>query len=86
MNQIKLLHHSDGAHGWVEVKKSLFNQIADIKNISSYSYQNKQSYYLEEDCDAGILIDALEKEGRPFMLISIDDDHPSPIRGYDRIN
>jgi hypothetical protein len=71
MNQIKLLHHSDGAHGWVEVKKSLFNQIADINNISSYSYQDKQSYYLEED---------------PSMFISIDDGHPSPIRDYDRIN
>jgi hypothetical protein len=86
MNQIKLLHHSDGAHGWVEIKKSFFNQIADIANISSYSYQDEQKYYLEEDCDAGVLFDALEKEGKPFMLISIDDGPLSKIRGYDRIN
>jgi hypothetical protein len=70
---MKLKFHSDPGHGWVEIP---FEMVASLGlKISPYSYMsavgpNKKAY-LEEDCDASILIDKLEKQGEKIQFEDI---------------
>lgn len=76
--------HTDPGHGWLEVSKeelSLFN-IAD--KISSYSYKLGSKVFLEEDCDAGLFINALENKGIKFTYTTINTNSDSIIRTYKR--
>ena len=76
--------HTDPGHGWLEVSKeelSLFN-IAD--KISSYSYKLGSKVFLEEDCDAGLFINALENKGIKFTYTTINSNSDSIIRTYKR--
>jgi hypothetical protein len=84
-NELQLLHHYDGGHGWIQIEKSFFNKIADINKISSYSYQDNENYYLEEDCDAGVLIDALKSKKIKYYILEIDNGRCSKIRDCERI-
>ena len=41
--------------------------------------------HMEEDCDVGILFDALEKKGVTYQIISkVSRNRSSKIRSYDR--
>lgn len=76
--------HTDPGHGWLEVSKeelSIFN-IAD--KISSYSYKLGSKVFLEEDCDAGLFINALENKGIKFTYTTINSNSDSIIRTYKR--
>jgi hypothetical protein len=76
--------HTDPSHGWLEVDKdelSLFN-IAD--KISSYSYKLGNKVFLEEDCDAGLFINALENKGIKFTYTTINSNTDSIVRTYKR--
>jgi hypothetical protein len=76
--------HTDPGHGWLEVDKdelSLFN-IAD--KISSYSYKLGNKVFLEEDCDAGLFINALENKGIKFTYTTINSNTDSIVRTYKR--
>jgi len=76
--------HTDPGHGWLEVDKdelTLFN-IAD--KISSYSYKLGNKVFLEEDCDAGLFIDALENKGIKFTYTTINSNTDSIVRTYKR--
>jgi hypothetical protein len=76
--------HTDPGHGWLEVSKdelSLFN-IAD--KISSYSYKLGNKVFLEEDCDAGLFINALENKGIKFTYTTINSNTDSIVRTYKR--
>ena len=90
---------SDAGHGWLKVPRHEYDR-AGIK-ASRYSYQDDGHVYLEEDCDAGLLIAALLAEGRatlnnrstPDVALYIDGaalgwehvDGLSEIRQLDRI-
>jgi hypothetical protein len=58
--------HTDPGHGWLEVPKSEVLALEILPEISKYSYEGKDVYYLEEDSDAGIFIRALEATGKTF--------------------
>jgi hypothetical protein len=85
---MKLIHHEDGAHGWVEFSVNDLSKYGlSLKDFSSYSYIDKEKdlIYLEEDCDAGIIIDALKSKNITFTIQSVFTKHqgqPSynPIR------
>ena len=74
---------SDPGHAWLEVSKSLLKQLNVEHQISSFSYINHSSglVYLEEDCDAGIFMDAAKQAG---IKVSFDEIHQenTPIRHY----
>ena len=74
---------SDPGPGWLEVSKSLLKQLNVEHHISSFSYVNHSSdmVYLEEDCDAGIFIDAAKQAG---IEVSFDEifQESTPIRSY----
>ncbi len=48
--------HSDGGHGWLEVKRSELTSLGIESDISSCSYQSRDgaTCYLEEDCDLSV--------------------------------
>jgi len=54
--------HTDPGHGWLEVPISELIELDIERRISCYSYVNKDTAYLEEDCDAGVFIKAYEKK------------------------
>ncbi len=49
---------ADPGHAWLPVKRSLLNELGVAGDISSYSYQEDDTVYLEEDCDAGVFLEA----------------------------
>lgn len=82
---MKLFYYQDPGHGWIKVSQSLLNKLAINDKISSYSYMRKDYAYLEEDCDVGILFDALEKKGIKYEVISkVSRNRSSKIRSYNR--
>tara|TARA_R110000764_G_C10776342_1_gene355592 strand:- start:44 stop:337 length:294 start_codon:yes stop_codon:yes gene_type:complete len=67
-------HHTDAGHGWVEVPKDLAFALGFTDEISSYSFHNRDNYYLEEDSDAGLLINALKNRGQEFNMDNLNTD------------
>jgi len=77
---MKLRFISDPGHGWVEIPKGLLTTLGiSPARISTYSYQNDTHIYLEEDCDAGVVIEALKARGDEVEFESVYQD-PTPIR------
>ena len=81
-----LIFHSDPGHAWLEVSKVELRRVGVSKNeISHYSYKKGPNVYLEEDCDAGIYINALMKKdslSRDDICIKEIHNEDSPIRNY----
>jgi hypothetical protein len=70
--------HTDAGHGWLFASNA---QLADLgltrSSFSQYSYSGFDDVYAEEDCDAGIVINAVKAQGREFEFNErhIDGDH-----------
>ena len=78
--------HYDAGHGWLKVHIYDARDVGlDVEDFTAYSYRNGEHLYLEEDCDAGRFLLALEKALRKFDINSIDDGYNSPIRSYEHI-
>lgn len=84
MNQkIKKYHvYSDSGHGWVKVKFTDLIKLDIVDKISPYSYARGSNVYLEEDCDAGVLINALRGKGIEPQWIGHHTNKQSKIRSY----
>ena len=56
--------HRDPGHGWLAVPKKECLKLLIMAKISPYSYVSKsgKTIYLEEDCDAGLFIEAFKKK------------------------
>lgn len=70
MNTIKkYIIHTDAGHGWLEIP---VNEIpkALLPKISKFSYRNLSTAYLEEDCDAPLVMHALNIKNE-----NIEDQH-----------
>jgi len=83
MERRNLLFYTDPGHGWLEVQYTDLLRLGVEKYISSYSYSHQGCVYLEEDCDAGVFLDAAKKA---CWELSIRDryDENTPIRNYRR--
>ena len=57
------IFHSDAGHGWLEVPTHMAKDLGILHKISSCSYmsRDRKTLYLEEDCDAPIFFNELEK-------------------------
>jgi len=74
---------SDPGHGWIKCHKGLLDQIGIAEKISTYSYMLGDYAYLEEDCDAGMLCNALKDRGIGFKLRDrICEKRYSKVRNY----
>jgi hypothetical protein len=80
---MKFNFYSDPGHGWVRVHKSLLNKLGIENLISPYSYMRGDYAYLEEDCDLGVLIKALEARFIPFAFNESHTNKNSKIRSYE---
>ena len=60
---MKLKFISDPGHGWLQVHNTVIKASGVAPKISSYSYQDRDFWYLEEDCDAGIFLDEMKRRG-----------------------
>jgi len=71
----------DSGHGWLKVPHSELRTLGIADKISLYSYSNGSYAYLEEDCDAGVFIDA--KGGMNEVPFRTDyHDGPCYVREY----
>lgn len=76
---------SDSGHGWIECPQSLLSVLNISKEVSSYSYKKDGFVYLEEDCDAGILLKKLKEKNILFELQTHYVNGESEIRSYSRV-
>lgn len=84
MIQIILQKYDDPAHGWVEVPIKLLEALGIERQISTFSYVDGSTAYLEEDCDAERLIRALNALDITVMIDhNLDEENESFIRRLD---
>ena len=77
---------ADPGHAWLPVKRSLLNELGVADKISRYSYQDGNTVYLEEDCDAGVFIRAW-KQANPeqhthFSSEYVENTHIRGLQPY----
>ncbi len=79
---MELNFHSDPGHGWLEIPTSVLVQLGIQTKISAYSYIDTygQTAFLEEDCDAGVLMDALKDKGITVTFKELNTNNDSFIR------
>ena len=68
---MKLTKFEDPGHGWLAVPVSLLSKIGlNLNDFSVYSYRSNagSTVYLEEDCDASKLVQALKEKGIRFEI------------------
>lgn len=65
---LELNYFQDPGHGWVEVSRSLAEELGIKDKITSYSYQNANYYFLEEDCDAPLLLKELKNRNIEYQI------------------
>jgi hypothetical protein len=76
---------SDPGHGWVRFPKARLVKLGIADKITAYSYQKGENAFLEEDCDAGVLITALRANGYEDIKFKEGwTNRQSKIRNYDR--
>lgn len=81
-SKLTLNIYSDPGHAWCKVPRSLLEKLGIVDQITTYSYQRKDSVYLEEDCDLGTLIVALNKAGVSVAFREFNTNKQSKIRSY----
>ena len=79
---ITLHFYEDPGHGWLKAPIKLLEELQTVDQISPYSYLLGQHAYLEEDCDAGKLIEALKQNGRTYKVVPHSCQTESAIRHY----
>lgn len=78
------IYYTDPGHGWFKVKRSVLHNLGIADQISLYSYQRGDYVYLEEDCDAFLLHQALKEQGTTLVTHRKHTDNDSRIRTYER--
>ena len=84
MKTIKVTFYHDSGHGWYRVKRSVLEELNLLEHISSFSYVNGASVYLEEDRDASIFYNTVKKLGLSVEEKQAKFFERSPIRSYHR--
>lgn len=70
---MKLRFISDPGHGWLEVPLYAMRQCGlNPTDFSRYSYRQRNTFYLEEDCDAPKFINAMKAKG---VEVTFDEVH-----------
>jgi len=85
MNQINITKHEDPGHGWYAVSKEDVLKTGLWREVSTYSYIQGSTVYLEEDCDAPLILSKLEALGYSLWLDDIHTDDDSFVRGLKRV-
>lgn len=84
MNEaIDLYFFSDPGHGWLAVDYDLLEKFNLHGMISGYSYRKGNVAYLEEDVDAGYLLEYLKHNLIEYNIVHIDS-NAEYIRSFPR--
>jgi len=86
MNKITLQVFTDPSHGWIKISLKHLNQLNLINKITSYSYINNNHAYLEEDCDAPLLMHTLKENNVSYEFRYHHSNTSSKLRSYDSYN
>ena len=81
MKQHTYTFFDDPGHAWLEVPIGQLFQLGIQRDISTCSYVNGAMAYLEEDCDAGVFMNAARAAGIEVTFREVHQD-PTPIRDY----
>lgn len=75
---------TDPGHGWVRCPLSLALELGITPRVSRYSYFQPETndIWLEEDCDAGLLIDALRAAGIEYTLRELHVNGDAAVRSF----
>jgi hypothetical protein len=65
----KYTYRQDPGHGWVQVSLFELQTLGVADKISSYSYQDGGTCYLEEDCDAEKWMQAYKSQHGDYPAI-----------------
>jgi hypothetical protein len=75
--------YNDPGHGWIKVPLELLVELGIAHLITGYSYMTTTHAYLEEDCDMGTFIKAMNERNIPFMFVDHYTNHQSSIRSME---
>jgi len=86
MKKITLQMFTDPGHGWIKISLKHLNQLNLIDKITSYSYINNNHAYLEQDCDASLLMHTLKDNNVSYEFRYHHSNTSSKLRYYDSYN
>lgn len=86
MKRITLNVYTDPGHGWIKIALKHLNKLNLIDKITPFSFINNKHAYLEEDCDASLLIDTLKQNDIHFEFRYHHSNTSSKLRYYDSYN
>lgn len=75
-------YYTDPSHGWVKIPQKLIEELDLVCDISRYSYYRNGYAYLEEDCDANLVISELRHRGVDVRFNHHHTNKSSKIRSY----
>lgn len=83
MKTFTIIVYSDPSHAWGKVKRNVLKNLDIEDKISPYSYQLRDNVYLEEDCDLGLLLQALHDNNTQVKFVEKNSNTVSRIRSYE---
>lgn len=88
MTKFKIEIYSDPSHAWGAVHIDQAKDLGFANQISRYSFVDGDGFvYLEEDCDLGLLINALCERNTGYEFVELDQSNsPSFVRDLPRFN
>lgn len=82
----KFKFYADAGHAWLAVRTADIEAVGlKVTGFSHYSYCKGDTFYLEEDCDAGIFIEQWKQVHGAFVYTLVDHGNRSRIRSFDRV-
>ena len=84
MNVVTRTFYSDPGHGWLKVGYDELVELGIQPDITQWSYRNGEDVFLEEDCDVGKYIVAMNRKGISINFDVSRSNGDSIIRSYDR--
>jgi hypothetical protein len=79
---ITLHFYADPGHAWCKIPRRKLIELEIAHKVSSYSYARGIYAYLEEDCDASLLLKTLADHGIAFTIREHHTNKTSKIRNY----
>jgi hypothetical protein len=74
--------YADPGHAWAKVSKKELIKLGIADEITSFSYENGDYAFLEEDCDLGTYVNALRAKGIEYKFKENHANRQSKVRGY----
>jgi hypothetical protein len=84
MKTKKLTFHADPSHGWLEVDFADLDALHITAKVSRYSYHSGSRAFLEEDCDAGLYLEAAKAQGWVVNITENYTNNDSFVRRFPR--